>query len=114
MYEAIRPGDYVRVDHRGVTRMGRVVAVDGRRVSVRVTDDRGSQRVLNRDVGDVRTSTSEGHIAQVFGSSLGVHNSEGRNRVNGYGLLPNEPDLEAPRMETIVRASSALDELEER
>lgn len=49
----IRAGDYVRVDHRGVTRLGRVVAVDGRRVSVRVTDDQGSQRVLSRDVRKV-------------------------------------------------------------
>lgn len=49
----VRPGDYVRVDHRGVTRLGRVVEVDGRRVSVRVTDDMGSQRVLSRDVRKV-------------------------------------------------------------
>ena len=43
----------MKLDHRGVTRMGRVVAVDGRRVSVRVVDDQGSQRVLSRDVRKV-------------------------------------------------------------
>lgn len=49
----IRPGDYVQVNHRGVTRKGRVVSVEGGRCEVRIVDDQGSQRVINRAVKDL-------------------------------------------------------------
>ncbi len=95
----VRPGDYVRVDHRGVTRLGRVVEVDGRRVSVRVTDDQGSQRVLSRDVRKVVLD-----VRQPLTPSGNMKTSEGRNRDNGYGLLTEQPVKEAPRMDHTLHA----------
>ncbi len=104
----VRPGDYVRVDHRGVTRLGRVVAVDGRRVSVRVTDDQGSQRVLSRDVRkvvpDVRQPlTPEAKMFPI---------TEGAGRAVNAPALIGSPK-EAP-MADMIAPASAPDELRER
>ena len=49
----IRVGDHVRLNHRGVTRDGVVTEVVAGRATVRIVDDVGKQRWINRAVKDV-------------------------------------------------------------